>query len=76
MLEIFFVVLSFSIGRWMGIIQSSNKDITKQTLYMQNLIDEAYKKRDAMKASLVEAEERAESWQRRYWNIVEEGEDL
>lgn len=55
----------------LGKAQSVNTDITKQTEYMQDLIDEAYEKRDAMKTSWLDAEAKAESWERRYWNLWE-----
>lgn len=71
MLEAFFVLLSFAVGRKMGMYQAINTDITKQTSHMQDLIDKAYEKRDAMKASWLDAEDRAETWQRRYWNLWE-----
>lgn len=69
MLEIFFIVLSFAVGRKMGMFQATNKDITEQTSHMQDLIDKAYEKRDAMKTAWLDAEEKAESWERRYWNL-------
>ena len=71
MLESFFVFLSFVVGRKMGMYQATNTDITKQTAYMQDLIDKAYEERDAMKASWLDAEDKAESWERRYWNLWE-----
>jgi len=55
MLEIFFVVLSFAIGRWQGIEQAS---------YRVN------KEQDDFKSSWLEAEEKAETWKRRYNNLA------
>ena len=58
-------------GMFMGKAKAVNVDIVKQTEHMQDLIDQAYEKRDAMKASWLDAEDRAETWQRRYWNLWE-----
>ena len=55
MLEIFFVVLSFAIGRWMGIDQAS---------YRVN------EERDNFKSLWLDAEEKAETWKRRYNNLA------
>jgi len=55
----------------MGVIRATNSDITKQTDYMQGLIDKAYYSRDLMKKELKEANIKAESWERRYWNLWE-----
>lgn len=69
MLELFFVVLSFVVGMSIGKAKAVNVDIVNQTSHMQDLIDQAYEKRDAMKSAWLEAEEKAETWQRRYWNL-------
>jgi hypothetical protein len=42
---------------------------------MQDLIDQAYEKRDTVKQMWLDAEERAESWERRYWALVEVEEE-
>ena len=39
---------------------------------MQDLIDQAYEKRDHMKRMWLDAEEKAESWERRYYNLIED----
>ena len=72
MLEIFFVFVSFVVGRKMGMYQALNKDITTQTAYMQSLIDESYEARDNARKMLVKSEEELETWKRRYWNLIEE----
>ncbi len=46
MLEVFFVVLSFAIGRWMGIEQSK---------------DQVHEERDNFKSLWLDAEDRAET---------------
>jgi hypothetical protein len=56
MLETFFVVLSFAIGRWMGIEQA------KSTLDRSNI--------DELEAKVLDAELRAETWERRYNNLL------
>lgn len=67
------------VGASVGKAKSVNQDITKQTEYMQDLIDVAYTERDDMKFLLIQAEEKAESWERRYYNLLsaidEEAED-
>jgi len=55
MLELFFVVLSFAIGRWMGIEQSK---------------DQVHEERDNFKSLWLDAEDKAETWKRRYENLA------
>lgn len=55
MLEIFFIVLSFAIGRWMGIEQSK---------------DQVHEERDNFKSLWLDAEDKAETWKRRYENLA------
>ncbi len=55
MLEIFFIVLSFAIGRWMGIEQSK---------------DQVHEERDNFKSLWLDAEDKAETWKRRYNNLA------
>jgi hypothetical protein len=56
MLETFFIVLSFAVGRWLGIEQSKN------VLDRSNI--------DELEAQLLDAELRAETWKRRYKNLL------
>lgn len=70
MFDILLNLGSFLLGMSLGKAQSTNQDITKQTEYMQDLIDQAYAKRDLMKTKWLEAEEKAESWERRYFNLL------
>jgi hypothetical protein len=56
MLEIFFIVLSFAIGRWMGMEQA------KSVLDRSNI--------DELEAKVLDAELRAETWERRYNNLL------
>ena len=55
-----------------GTLRAVNQDIVKQTSHMQDLIDQAYEKRDTMKTLWLDAEERAEGWENRYWDLYEE----
>ena len=71
---IFTLVLVFTAYR-LGSMRSTNIDITKQTAHMQDLVDQAYEKRDLMKRQWLDAEEKAETWQRRYWSLFENMED-
>jgi hypothetical protein len=61
---------SFIIGMSIGKAKAVNIDIIKQTDHMQSLIDEAYESRDAMKSLWLNAEEKAETWERRYNNLL------
>jgi hypothetical protein len=56
MLETFFIVLSFAVGRWLGMEQSKN------VLDKSNI--------DELEAQLLDAELRAETWKRRYNNLL------
>jgi hypothetical protein len=70
MLELLLNVGSFILGMSMGKAKAVNVDIIKQTDHMQSLVDQAYESRDAMKSLLFEAEEKAETWERRYNNLL------
>jgi hypothetical protein len=70
--DLILTALIFISGIGLGKLRSVNEDITKQTSYMQDLIDEAYEKRDHMKRMWLDAEEKAESWERRYYNLIED----
>ena len=72
MLDLLTTVAAFFGGIWFGKAQAVNQDITKQTEHMQDLIDQAYEKRDHMKRMWLDAEEKAESWERRYYNLIED----
>ena len=56
MLELFFVVLSFLVGRWMG-IEKSNSVLDRSNI-------------DELEAKDLDAELRAETWERRYNNLL------
>ena len=71
MWELFWNIMIFLGGVTVGKIRATNADITDRTSYMQNLIDEAYEKRDAMKQHWLQAEEKADMWQRRYWALFD-----
>jgi hypothetical protein len=70
MWELLLNVGSFLLGMSIGKAKALNVDIIKQTDHMQSLIDEAYESRDAMKSLLFDAEEKAETWERRYNNLL------
>jgi hypothetical protein len=61
---------SFLLGMSIGKAKAVNVDIIKQADHMQSLIDEAYASRDAMEYSLLQAQEKAETWERRYNNLL------
>ena len=70
--DLLFTSLIFISGIGIGKLRSVNEDITKQTSYMQDLIDQAYEKRDHMQKMWLDAEEKSESWERRYYNLIED----
>ena len=55
-----------------GTLRAVNQDIVKQTAHMQDLIDQAYEKRDHIKTLWLDAEDRATGWEKRYWDLYEE----
>lgn len=61
----------FFLGITIGKTRATNADITNQTAYMQDLINEAYRERDESLKVARMAEEKAESWERRYWALIE-----
>jgi hypothetical protein len=75
MLEIIVTLVMIFTAYRMGSLRATNIDITKQTQHMQDLIDQAYQKRDVMKRMWLDAEEKAQSWERRYWALVEVEEE-
>jgi hypothetical protein len=75
MWDMLLLLAAFSGGIGIGKMRATNADITNRTSYMQDLIDEAYEKRDAMKKLWLDAEEKAETWQRRYWATFEEEDE-
>lgn len=72
MWDLFWNIVIFTSGIALGRAQGINKDIVAQTSHMQDLIDQAYEKRDYMKKMWIESEEKSESWERRYYNLLEE----
>ena len=56
MLEAFFVILSFAVGRWMGIQQANN------VLDRSNI--------DELEFEILDAQNETETWKRRYDNLL------
>jgi hypothetical protein len=75
MWELIINLAFFVCGLGFGKARATNADITNRTSYLQDLIDEAYEKRDAMKKQWLDAEEQTETWKRRYWALIEELEN-
>lgn len=75
MWEFFWNLMIFLGGMTVGQIRATNSDITNQTSYMQDLIDAAYLERDKAIHSQKYAEALAETWERRYWNLLEEEDE-
>ena len=55
MVETFVIVLTFAIGRWFGMDQEKSR---------------AYEERDNFKSLWLDAEDKAETWKRRYENLA------
>ena len=72
MFEIIFTLIMVFTAYRIGTLRATNIDITKQTQHMQDLIDQAYQKRDVMKKMWLDAEEKAETWQRRYESLFDD----
>jgi hypothetical protein len=56
MLEAFFVILSFAVGRWMGIEQANS------VLDRSNI--------DELELEIINAQNETETWKRRYDNLL------
>ena len=56
MLETFFVILSFVVGRWMGIEQANS------VLDRSNI--------DELEFKIIDAQNETETWKRRYENLL------
>ena len=56
MLEVFFVTLSFAVGRWMG-IQQANSVLDRSNI-------------DELEFEILDAQNETETWKRRYDNLL------
>ena len=56
MLETFFVILSFAVGRWMG-IEQANSVLDKSNI-------------DELEFEIINAQNETETWKRRYENLL------
>ena len=70
MWELFWNLMIFFGGMTVGQIRATSTDIVDRTSHMQDLIDQAYEKRDLMKRQWLDAEEMAETWKRRYESLI------
>ena len=70
MWDMLILLAAFCGGLGIGQMRATNADISMRTAHMQDLIDEAYEKRDAMKQMWLDAEDKAETWQRRYESLI------
>ena len=71
MWDLFWNILILISGIAIGRAQIVNSSNVSQIDHMQDLIDQAYEKRDHMKKMWLDAEEKAKSWERRYSNLIE-----
>ena len=66
-----FCIMSFGIGVFIGQLRAANRDVVQQTAYMQDLIDEAYAKRDFYRQEAEYFEKEMISWQDKYEALIE-----
>lgn len=71
MLELLWQLAIFFLGMSIGKVRATNTDITNQTSYMQELIDQAYIERDKYRMTAMAAENLAETWKRRYDGLLD-----
>lgn len=72
MWELFLLVLAFAIGKAFGGMQAANIDVSEKISYMQDLLDQECERTNHMKSLWLDAEEKAETWERRYLSLVPE----
>lgn len=72
MLETIFTLVTIFTAYRLGFMRAKNMDSVKHNEHMQNLVDKAYEKRDAMKQLWIDSENKADLWQRRYDNLYKE----
>lgn len=75
MWELFLLVLAFAIGRLFGNMHSVNTDVSDRISYMQDLLDQECERTNNMKSLWLDAEQRAETWERRYLSLVPENKE-
>lgn len=71
MWELLWQLAIFFLGISIGKVRATSTDITNQTSYMQNLINQAYEERENYRIIALNAEQEAESWKRRYDSLLE-----
>lgn len=69
MLEVLWQLAIFFLGISIGKSRAENVDTVNKNKYMQDLINHAYEERDQYKIIALDAEQRAESWERRYRSL-------
>ena len=72
MWDLFWNILLLFSGIAIGRAQIVNSSSVSQINHMQDLINQAYEKRDYMKQMWIDAEEKAETWERRYMSLIPE----
>lgn len=70
MWELLWQLAIFFLGMNIGKVRASNTDITNRTSYMQDLLNRAYEERDEYRSIALSAENSAETWKRRYHNLI------
>lgn len=75
MWELVWQLAIFFLGVNIGKARVVNVDITNQISHMQDLLNEAHEERDKYKIALTYAEQRAESWERRYNAVLNDKEE-
>jgi len=70
MSEIFFLALAFAIGSAVGTSRAKNAPESERLSNLQHLLNESYEREQLIKDQWLQAEDRAETWKRRYDNIL------
>ena len=70
MWELFWNIIIFFSGIAVGQIRATNNNIVDRNNHMQDLVDQAYEKCDLMKQQWLDAEEKSETWKRRYESLI------
>lgn len=70
MFDILLNLGSFLVGMNVGSIRSSNVTESERLISLQNSLNDSYENEQMFKNKWMEAEQKAESWERRYNNLL------
>jgi len=61
---------SFMVGISVGTARATNAPESDRLINLQNVLNEAYEREELMRDQLIQAENKAETWKRRYDNLL------